>query len=228
MAEPKIVFCASNHIYDSSIHSECPYCQRIAYEQKALSEIVLGNTGAEEKEKELLNMGSVNDNPDNEDHTELISRSRENDNAEGTEEVDLTELIRRDENNENHMPERIGVSDDDNMEKTTYVIGWLVGANGNQKGHSIEIVEGNNYIYFQNGCLSLSPIRKEGNTDKGVIYQNINDEDFYIIPDSTLNCIINNLEIRNHFIIKPYDTVVLEGNKYIFVKLVSDFFDWGL
>lgn len=47
MAEPRIVLCPENHIYDAALYSECPYCKKKVHEQKALAK-TLGNTSYEE------------------------------------------------------------------------------------------------------------------------------------------------------------------------------------
>ncbi len=36
MSGPRIVFCSNNHIYDASLYDACPYCSKIAAEQKEL------------------------------------------------------------------------------------------------------------------------------------------------------------------------------------------------
>lgn len=66
MAEPRIVFCAHNHIYDAALHSECPYCMKIAQGEKELAHIVDDGTD----ETELLYRYDEED--DEYDHTELI------------------------------------------------------------------------------------------------------------------------------------------------------------
>ena len=39
MAEPKLVFCNNNHIYDAAVDRQCPYCRKIEEEQKKLKGI---------------------------------------------------------------------------------------------------------------------------------------------------------------------------------------------
>lgn len=82
MAEPKIVFCSNNHIYDAAINDECPYCKKIASEQRELSDSV---NGVSRKRNVFESSLGILD----EDYTELISGK---DNAE-----EYTELISRNE-----------------------------------------------------------------------------------------------------------------------------------
>lgn len=50
MAEPRIVLCPENHIYDAALYSECPYCKKKVSEQKKLAK-TLGNTSYKERNR---------------------------------------------------------------------------------------------------------------------------------------------------------------------------------
>ena len=110
MAEPRIVFCPSNHIYDAAIYNECPYCKKIQEEQNALSKNIGLDNQQEISDLSSLS-GEVMDGDsdtelivDVEDATELIRAEAEDstkllrhDMTDGEE--DATELLRRDVTN---------------------------------------------------------------------------------------------------------------------------------
>lgn len=106
MIEPKIVFCSSNHIFDAAINSECPYCKKIAAEQKALSDTVNGVSRkrivvadlSDEERTELI----VDNNKPQKEYTELISRKVNQLVAEGYKDIseEYTELISREDKDE--------------------------------------------------------------------------------------------------------------------------------
>lgn len=119
MAEPKIVFCSNNHIYDAAINDECPYCKKITSEQKELSDTVNGLSGkgmvagqsfsfADDDSTELISGEHISED----EYTELISREDEGEYTEliarGTDvEEDSTELISQETGVEDEYTELI-------------------------------------------------------------------------------------------------------------------------
>lgn len=216
MVEPKIVFCKNNHIFDAAINSECPYCINIAKEQKMLNKLVF------EKEATQIEMNGEAD-----ETTELIyhSSSIQNTDDEATELINRTSSIQNIEEDDCEATELIDYA---GKHRNSYLVGWLVGVEGNQKGRSIEILEGDNYIYIIQGKLILENYSLATERKLGVIYQDRNTKEFYIRPERDVFCEVNNIEISELWILKPYDSVSLQNSKFVFVNLNGEFFEWGI
>ena len=243
MAVPKIVFCASNHIYDSAIHSECPYCLKIAEEQRLLLHGLVEEQGAVSGEEdnnnddytELINkqrhIQKLDEPYTEDDHTELIYHPG---NAQDIiKENDHTELIYHSEKAHNVINEED--EEDDHTEliyhsrkvREPYVVGWLVCIMGFQKGRSLELVEGENYMYFQDEKLTLSSTRLVQGTEVGIICENKGNGKFSLYAKDR-KCTVNNIAVRGEYFLKQYDSIIIQGTKYVFVRLTSEFFEWGL
>ena len=236
MADPKIVFCSNNHIYDQSIHVECPYCSKIAENQRVLSglmydaKIIKEEIDCEDEHTELLRVSPVlcvENEGDEEDHTELLRIHDSNEDEEN----DYTELIRRNDNSAVHsITTHIdnGLDNDIKKLEKPYVIGWIVCKDGIQKGRSFEIVEGRNYIYYTKGEIVISPVINDKEQEVGEIFKEKKSGDFVLKPSVKGGGIANNYNLQEPFVLKPYDTVVLAGHSCIFVELISEFVEWGI
>ena len=199
MIEPKIVFCKNNHIYDSAINSECPYCLNIEKEQRILNKLVA--------EQGVVNIGPTEDN---EDATELIDQVGSIENTD-EDDYEATELI-----------------DCSDKNRSSYLVGWLVGIDGKQKGHSIEIMEGHNFLYQKQGMVMLKTDGFDTEKKLGMLYQDKNDKEFYICPEADVECRVNGMIISETHILKPYDSIEIQKHNWVFVKLNCEKFEWGI
>lgn len=224
MVDPKIVYCSNNHIYDESIHMECPYCSRIAENQRALTELVYDTQSIKEKmdfedeHTELIRVSSVNgveDGDNLDEHTELLFVHEQ----KKTEAIENTEIIRFDDSD--------AQCDIDDFQMP-YVVGWMVCKDGIQKGRSFEIVEGNNYIYKDKSKIVISPFSNMWEQAIGEIFKDTKTGDFVLKPALGEFCMVNNTTIQESIVLKPYDTVVLAGNSCLLVELISEFIEWGI
>lgn len=200
MLEPKIVFCKNNHIYDSAINAECPYCLNIEKEQRMLNKLV-AEQGAINKKVER---------DEEEEATELIYRISSIENID-EDDYESTELIEYSD-----KPHR------------TYLVGWLVAIDGEQKGHSIEVVEGQNYLYQKQGTVFIKTDGFEIENKLGIIYQDISDKEFYIRPEADVIWRVNGVIISDIHILKPYDSISIQESNLVFVTLNCKYFEWGM
>ncbi len=230
MAEPNIVFCSSNHIYDAAIYGECPYCKKISEEQKALSatlgisEDVSGvprHWAGQNPEDftELLD--------DKDDSTELLE---EEDHTELLEEEDHTELISTgyedlNEDEEDHT-ELLNSSTGQSMNlESNYVIGWLVFRNGIQKGNCLEIRESINYLYSCEDKIIIS----ESDLKKGICLAAISktNDTFTVHPYHDVKCGTNGVQLNKDVVFRNYDLLTINDYKFTFVELLTEFVDWS-
>lgn len=217
MADPKIVFCSNNHIYDEAIYEECPYCSKIAESQRALNKLVsnLKSTKSEadvsDEHTELLRVGDTISEEESDEHTELLFVQE----GEKTASEEYTELLKEE------------VKDEISPCATAYVIGWLVCKDGTDKGRSFEIVEGKNYIIKNETGILITPFIDKQEQEIGKIYKDLDSGDFIFESVNEGHNIMNNGNLYGRKIIRPYDTVVLAGNNYLFVELITEFIEWG-
>lgn len=231
MAEPNIVFCSSNHIYDAAIYGECPYCKKISEEQKALSATLGINEDASELPRnwagqssedftELLDdEGDSTELLDEEDHTELLE-----------DEEDHTELLSTgyedlDEDEEDHT-ELLNSSTRQSMKlESNYVIGWLVFRNGKQKGNCLEIRESINYLYSCEDKIIIS----ESNLNKGICLGAISktNDTFTVHPYQGVGCGTNGVQVNRDVVLRNYDLLTINEYKFTFVELLTEFVDWS-
>lgn len=240
MAEPKIVFCSKNHIYDAAIYDECPYCKKIQEEQIALSK----NIELDNYLDSNMDRASSGYTSDEADATEMIDREDESTElirvGEFIEQDDATEMMRRDEpdlldKNDVEKEDKINAQpivneipchmeafkdSDDN-----YVLGWLVFRNGQQKGNSIVLRQRPNYIYKSKGTVFASEC---SNLD-GTLLASISKkkDDFLIHPCQNVQCGINGIVGTKDLVIRNYDLLSIEQHKFTFVELLTEFVDWG-
>lgn len=245
MAEPKIVFCNNNHIYDAAINNECPYCKKIASDQKELSDSVNGVS------RKRTVRGLIDE------YTELISREAEDEYTElitkETEfEDDSTELISKevvveDEHTElirhgfpiesaavHSIQEFASQSETDlgnrNKERVSEilkndgkVIGWLVLKNGSNAGHSIEICQKTKYIYeFQGSCITSS----ESNDEMRLLATIENDDALSIIPGNGVSLTVNGADKTMYRFLCSYDELQLGTYYILYIEIMAHFMKW--
>ena len=233
MAEPKIVFCPNNHIYDSAIYEECPYCKKISEDQKALNKSI-GNidndttellrpeperaSGGRRKIVEV--MGNAPGDGGDDDHTELLRREEDDDHTElvrQEEDDDHTELIHQDSDEKR---KGMGVK-----EKNYYVVGWMVCKNGVQRGRSFEVLNTMNYLYLDGEEVVLND---NPNSSAKMLATVSKSGDHFIVRSCNIRCGVNGISGYEEAILRNYDLLMIENLKFIFVELLMDFVDWGI
>lgn len=232
MAEPKIVFCPNNHIYDAALHSECPYCKKIAEEQKELNKSLRQMDASDDNDNtELLRRNAKQFCEADDDRTEMIFHDEEDD--------DHTEMIFRDEEDRTEVIR--SCSDMEQPNKTVhnhennpntaheqrYVVGWFVCKNGLLKGRSFEITEGINYIYVQDNRLVLSSVVSKEIKQLATVFRSNSTRNFSIRPFCGIKCMVNGAVCNGETFMKTYDTIVLDNYQLVFVELMTEFVEWG-
>lgn len=62
----------------------------------------------------------------------------------------------------------------------------------------------------------------------GILYQDIKDKEFYICAEIDVECRVNGVIISDTHILKPYDSVSIQGSNWIFVNLNCKYVEWGM
>lgn len=231
MAEPKIIFCPKNHIYDASLHSDCPYCRKIAEEQNELAKTIgdiqvndnLKQEDDNDSETELL----YTDADIEEDRTELLFPDSDN-------QEDYTELIQYDKNdveNEDAKDSKRKENKRDLLSEKNIlnnvsgpVYGWLVCVTGNAAGRSFEISKETNYIISEPTGYYITDKQREGARELArIVYR---DRSFWVEAKEDVCCKING-GLQRIEELKTYDLIYLDGMEFIFVELVTVFVNWG-
>ena len=236
MKEPKIVFCSSNHIYDSALHSECPYCKEIRNNRKKLDSTV---NVADDGENDATELIMDDDSPDSimdDDLTELIeeeSRSAnhsDDDTPTEYEDDNISVVYTDDDIPEQKHEESISTEHEESVEEVAVgnVLGWLVCKNGEQKGKSFEILEGENILCSSGAKISVIHSEdkiKDGMERLAIIFRDT-DESLLIQPKDGVQYRYNGIEHSECVDIHNYSMIVINESKLLFVELLRDFVDW--
>lgn len=233
MSDPRIVFCENNHIYDASLYESCPYCRKIALEQKELNESVRGkmkrrarvaSPAAEDDYTELL---QKNGNKED-DFTELISLHKDDfcQNNSSQDSDDYTELIKRD------APE-LAAGDNYIYEKPTKVdahfdqgniVGWLVIKSGTGKGHSLEICEKTRTLYLASGRLETGTSDEQ---DEIALVDIWWDDVTYITAVEEQVLKVNGIPRNKISVLRNYDTISVGDFELVYVELMVQLMGWN-
>ncbi len=227
MSGPKIIFCSNNHIYDAALHSECPYCRKIAEDQNALSRSI-GIPDISEK---------ANSEDENDEATELINNSTSEEDA-------CTELIRP-RNTASNIEQAVasfggtiinkGVVSDDGREVNSSkdhicnippVLGWIICKAGYQEGRSFELVNGENFLCVEKGEYLITYNKPQRVRELAQIIRNPAQRAFVIQPAIGIECKTNYQSVRES-VLKNYDVINLNGQEFLFVELLETVVRWG-
>ncbi|MBR5515670.1 MAG: hypothetical protein IKU52_05660 [Clostridia bacterium] len=242
MATPKIIFCEHNHIYDSAIYDECPYCKKISEEQKELNKSI-ENVKSDNEETELLRpVSNQNDVDDEEEATELLkSEDNEDDDDDeyatellktedeeddGTEEeTELLKVTEPEPETEEPVQEEISVQAilDKCDTVNGCVIGWLVCRNEAQRGRSLELTEEECCLTDSNGVLSVS----ENKTDDALATLSRSGEHLLVTCKDSIRHSVNGVFSEKDMLIHNYDVITIDKYKFVYVELLKEFADWG-
>ncbi len=210
MAVPRIVFCPNQHIYDASIYSSCPYCKKIAEEQKELEHTLGGDRKAGLSEKYRSDRpADIREDADDEDATELL---------------DVTE-------NEDDSRAKLRIEADEGNRisgmETLPVLGWLVCNEGLEEGRSFELRGNDIMLYAENSRYVFTEgVYPQGRLLAEISYSKDN-RLFRLKPAQGVSCRINRHPILHESIVKSYDVIQLESHEFLLVMLLTAFVKWG-
>lgn len=198
MSNPILKYCDNKHIYDASIHDECPYCKQLRREIEILeTSLQSSNRRMKVKQSGL----------DEDDQTILLDGGIDND----------LERERNDSNSSQYLSEK--------SEKR--VIGWLVCTTFRKEyGKSIEIVEGDNIICFDGNSLVSRSRLENGMRVYGRVFFYETNKKFVFQRYPSEECSVNGHKVNKSVFLSAFDRISAGGTDLIFVPFIGEKFCW--
>lgn len=212
--EIKMVSCPNGHYYNAAIHKTCPMCAQGAQPGSFSSTV-----------DPRMSSGST---PGNFSHTQdphinqsdtggRINRTVSANGSDTAEEYGAT-VIGGDFGGD---PDGSGVSADP-------VVGWLVCAEGPNRGRDYAIHAGYNYIGRESGDIQLQGDPQISRQHHAMIAYDSADHTYYFGPSGGRNLVrVNGKTVLNAMEVHNYDILTIGGGRYLFVALCGPHFGWS-
>jgi len=207
MNEPVIRYCAQGHIYDASVHAQCPYCEKILQNQRKLaSELSFGMQTDYAEETELL-----------QEETELLQHA--SDLYE-----DATELLQHAPDRYEDATEQLREAEDDGKEGFT--AGWLVCLQGPERGQSFTVLCSPCFLaQGQEGSLAVLPVSGDAASTHPFFFKR-GSGSVFLRNMTEVPCYMDGQRIFGAAEMPSGARIEVYGRVFIFVPLPGGLFDW--
>ena len=208
MNEPVIRYCAQGHIYDASVHAQCPYCEKILQNQRKLaSELSFGMQTDYAEETELLR-----------DETELLQHAPDR-YEDATEQLrEASESVRSGP----HSPESAAENDG----KEGFTAGWLVCLQGPERGQSFTVLCSPCFLaQGQEESLAVLPVSGDAASTHPFFFKR-GSGSVFLRNMTEVPCYMDGQRIFGAAEMPSGARIEVYGRVFIFVPLPGGLFDW--
>lgn len=211
----KLVKCPNNHYYDGDKYTTCPVCSGTVVQESG-DETVPLNPGTSAGDQTLPLTPPEPAKP-----VETKPNFSDLGNILGT--TETTRMPTGDETIPLHFDKTAPIN------SKGYIVGWLVGLRGENKGLSFSLYPGQNFIgRDKSNDVVLTKDRTVSREKHGNIVYEPRAKMFIAAPGHARELYyLNNNVVLSQMELKPYDVISLGKTDLLFVPLVGENFSWS-